>query len=1191
MNKRFLTALLTGAFFLASTSMFVACKDYDDDIKNLQTQIDKAALQSDLQSLKTTLEGELTTLKAALAAAQTELAKKANQADVDAALATKADKTALEALADKVAKLTERVSTIETQITAINEALDKKADKTELAALEAALTGKLDNLEKAINDEKGAREAADTKLEAAIKAVEANLELQKKALAEAKAALEAKDAELQGLISANTTAIEALNTKMSAAEANIKKLQEETIPALEKKLQDQITANATDIAELKTLMNNASKSIDALASDVNVLNVLVNKRLTSLVFDPQFYWGGIESTEAAIVRYNAMSYTKKYDATKPYSQNDAGGQLIIAEVGNKTTNNNLPVLADYYMNPSSASIDYITGMSVVSGDKEYYTRAAASAPAVESYSAKDGILTAQITGDWSKLAADELAEGAGKVTVFAVQATVKGEENDTTVTSDFAAIAPSIISNFVIADNDPIAVYNEPACGVRGNTKTSHVYITEETAIANPYTHELIWNDENGIDLDEIVEVHANRALNIANAAAATEFKLEDLMERYGFKLQYKLISWLSGTNKTEETLAHATLDGSILKASGINGEQTKASIGRQPLVLIELIDTKNNNALVKIGYIKFCIVAEKGKDVTINPPYSLNAYLTCADQEISLKWDDVEGDILANTEVAATGISKATFESVYALHHQYDATYRLSELNPNAPYFAKTYVPNGDGWKVATDNNLQGIIYYLRADGQEHQTNVLAAEFTHDQILNILVKRNKQGQPLNVAGQPEDDQTKWDLEDSKSILIACRLYDAALSGYPDIYVPFQLTVSKLQVSLNKIPEYWYAENSAEAQSGFDEIHVNVDVVGQPNATVEHFQGDFLATVFKNELSLALKAADDNTVGKKYGYKAAEGYPISDALREQIADDFTSRLHFKAGTTKIGDYTGTVMTGLSGAKYLVLPNAADNQTLEAYKLNAAGNAIEGDAQTIVTIEDDTNFVVYDDDNDDETSYLEDLLNYASHKDLANTLTATVGISVTLDDCDAPVLLTDSTFNVKFLRPVDVDGSASKEFTDAVDGGNKLDIIDLIKPIDWRDKWDGLKNDGTWNYVAGTGDNANKFYVNSTYFNYYEVKSIEPDIDGITTNMGGGTLGQTLLSDVSNQVEVNYYDGGATHLVGAKNDADALDFGYLLYTNNNNTVTEFTIRVPLTIGYHWGQTQSYVDIKVKNTLNN
>ena len=287
---------------MASTSMFVACKDYDDDIKNLQAQIDKAALQTDLQALKTSLESELSTLKASLATAQAELAQKANKADVDAALAKKADKEALEALAEKVVKLTERVATIETQISAINEALDKKADKTELAALEAALTGKLDNLEKVLTEkldaEEAARKAEDIKLQAAIDAANANIELQKQALEAAKTALEAKDAELEALIGANAEAIEALKTKMAAAEAAIKKIQEETIPALEA----DIAANADDIATLKEQMQDAAEDIIALQEEVDVLNVLVTKQLTSLVLMPAFYWEGLEAIEAPYIK-------------------------------------------------------------------------------------------------------------------------------------------------------------------------------------------------------------------------------------------------------------------------------------------------------------------------------------------------------------------------------------------------------------------------------------------------------------------------------------------------------------------------------------------------------------------------------------------------------------------------------------------------------------------------------------------------------------------------------------------------------------------------------------------------------------------------------------------------------------------------------------------------------------------------
>ena len=50
MNKKFLSAVLFGALMVTSTGTFVSCKDYDDDIKDLQTQINSnkdaiAALQ------------------------------------------------------------------------------------------------------------------------------------------------------------------------------------------------------------------------------------------------------------------------------------------------------------------------------------------------------------------------------------------------------------------------------------------------------------------------------------------------------------------------------------------------------------------------------------------------------------------------------------------------------------------------------------------------------------------------------------------------------------------------------------------------------------------------------------------------------------------------------------------------------------------------------------------------------------------------------------------------------------------------------------------------------------------------------------------------------------------------------------------------------------------------------------------
>ena len=40
MRKKYLSALLFGALLFASAGTFTSCKDYDDDISNLQSQID-----------------------------------------------------------------------------------------------------------------------------------------------------------------------------------------------------------------------------------------------------------------------------------------------------------------------------------------------------------------------------------------------------------------------------------------------------------------------------------------------------------------------------------------------------------------------------------------------------------------------------------------------------------------------------------------------------------------------------------------------------------------------------------------------------------------------------------------------------------------------------------------------------------------------------------------------------------------------------------------------------------------------------------------------------------------------------------------------------------------------------------------------------------------------------------------------
>lgn len=93
MNKKVITAMMLGALVVSATSL-TSCKDYDDDINNLQEQIDKAALKSDVEALKT----QLATAQATADAAQ----KKAEANATDIAAAKEAAKTAGETAAKAV---------------------------------------------------------------------------------------------------------------------------------------------------------------------------------------------------------------------------------------------------------------------------------------------------------------------------------------------------------------------------------------------------------------------------------------------------------------------------------------------------------------------------------------------------------------------------------------------------------------------------------------------------------------------------------------------------------------------------------------------------------------------------------------------------------------------------------------------------------------------------------------------------------------------------------------------------------------------------------------------------------------------------------------------------------------------------------------------------------------------------------
>ena len=137
MGKKYLSALLFGALLFASAGTFTSCKDYDDDISNLQTQVDKLATKEDM-------EAKLTQMQTAVTEAQTS--------------AQEALSTAKEALdaaqqagdAEAIANLETKIADQEKRIAALEDALgDINALKEEL---QNTLNGQIEGFRTEMNE-------------------------------------------------------------------------------------------------------------------------------------------------------------------------------------------------------------------------------------------------------------------------------------------------------------------------------------------------------------------------------------------------------------------------------------------------------------------------------------------------------------------------------------------------------------------------------------------------------------------------------------------------------------------------------------------------------------------------------------------------------------------------------------------------------------------------------------------------------------------------------------------------------------------------------------------------------------------------------------------------------------------------------------------------------------------------------
>ena len=279
MKRKYLSALLMGALTVASVSTMTSCKDYDDDINNVETIADaNNALIKKLQEQTSALQTALTTAQSTADAAKTAAAEAATaaknaqttgddalaKAKTAEAAAEAAKAAAAEAKEAAIADATKQVEELKKQVeAALSQKVDVAVFNDAVTKLEGTIAGIDDTLNKLGDDVKKNQNDIKTAQEAI-----ATLTAAQKDAANQIAALEAYKKTLENetipglnaLIKANGVDINGVKKSVEDLKSDIEKAQ--------KKLSDEIAKVSGDLTALESTVKGIDKAYKEADADL-----------------------------------------------------------------------------------------------------------------------------------------------------------------------------------------------------------------------------------------------------------------------------------------------------------------------------------------------------------------------------------------------------------------------------------------------------------------------------------------------------------------------------------------------------------------------------------------------------------------------------------------------------------------------------------------------------------------------------------------------------------------------------------------------------------------------------------------------------------------------------------------------------------------------------------------------------------
>ena len=977
--------------------------------------------------------------------------------------------------------------------------------------------------------------------------------------------------------------------------------------------------------------------VEGVASKTVVISL--SGYLRGLVFMPHLYLDGIETI---VYDYLTGTYKKVETGltgkTRETLTNDLDNPKSITGLEdylpNKLPNDPTSETAEefnygpawgvqYHMNPSNANTKFadIKGYNVLAPEIiNYHTRAEANKLGVTSPEKNDagtqlfmnsnGILTAGLQVAHPELLNEtpttkDYNDKENLPNTIALQSATKDNSgNEATVTSDYALLQPEKayvealvwrqkpmyariapdLNKTSAANRDGDELGLETACA----EKRVHVWDSPQEALADPdgAALEVYYDSKEGIKISDYMALHAMKQ-NIKKAGYPYEQDTWSIEEaaKWGLTFEYNLVDYKVDGNKTADSKFAKWVDkkNGQIRAWNVKydetpqGETSPSAIDREPLVQVLV---KRGDKVVLDGYILIHITKKPVAEAEL-PTTKIEEFPTkdanfdlCNDiDSYKTTWAQFNDYVLTQT---LEGMEKNTFDSQYEPDLKSNSPIETTASGNNV-YALKTFVLDANN--NATESPLGLAKYYGNSQGTTN--HVFAWRLAADEVEALT--HHKTEFPVNV--------TRY---------VRYKAIEGSGAKYQYIYIKLSYDLTRDVVGsvtfATKNKNYWFKLDGTPNVTGADAKAFVLDVK-------EPTDGGDIVSINRGIRSTLVENIETGfTNGHKYYFApkatsvvAQDGKTYTVTPKSGAADVTYNKLYCKHVTAPVADEH-------------VWDEATLDKTLEecAIDYNATKGAFTNDKlyaecggvyKQIATLNQTTGEISLI--NNEFCQKVLNAVGYTEgHKNITTEMSAWVAI-VAPTKCGLAEKVAEGVNLASWQRPINLKATEEQQMVDANTNGNTIYLIDILKMFDWRGEANG--------YMWGK---------NTWFWAYYNVKAITVDVtpSKVLTNMHYGT--EKKLSEVTTEAELRTYPQmnlketykfdlrqpntayGATNgfQYEAKNNAlvkymneNPEKFGAIYYKNNGDNVNEFYVKVPVTVEYEWGTFTTYVKINIKTTL--